>query len=78
MPDDHLITMDETRKILRRAYRVDGEINIEAVLRRAASDQVKPVSEKGRMRPSMLVVVGSVMLFLIVASFVYFSFGERR
>jgi hypothetical protein len=78
MPADRLITMNETRKILRRAYRVDGEINIEAVLRRAASDQVKPVSEKGRMRPSVLVVVGSVMLFLIVASFVYFSFGGRR
>lgn len=63
--------------MLRRTYHSDGEINLEAVLRRVASDPVKPVSEKGRMRPSVLVVVGSIMLFLTIASFAYFSFGGR-
>lgn len=75
MTTDRFITTAETREMLRRAYRADGEINLDVVLRRAASDPIKPVSEKGRMRPSMLVVVGSITLFLIVAGFVYCSFG---
>lgn len=64
--------------MLRRTYRSDGEINLTEVVRRIASDPIKPVSEKGRMRPSMLVVVGSIMLLLIVAGFFYFSFGGQR
>lgn len=63
--------------MLRQGYRSDDEINLEVVLRRSVSDPVKPVSEKGRMRPSVLVVAGCIMLFLIVASFADFSFGGR-
>ncbi len=78
MAADHFITTAEAREILRCSYRSDEEIKLEAVVRRAASDPIKPVSEKGRMRPSVLVLVGSVMLFLTVASFVYFSFGGHQ
>jgi hypothetical protein len=78
MAADRFITTAGAREMLRRAYQSDGEINLEVVLRRAASDAIKPISEKGRMRASMLVVVGSVMLMLLVAAFFYFSFGGRR
>ena len=64
--------------MLRRLYRSDGEINLEAVLLRAVSDPIKPVSEKGRMRPSTVVVASGVALFLILAGFMYFSFGGQR
>lgn len=63
--------------MLHRVYRADGEINLEAVLRRVSSDPIKPVSENGRMRPSTTFVVGSVVLLLVIATFVYFSFGGR-
>lgn len=77
MAADRFVTTNEAREMLRRAYRSDGEINLEAVVRRSASDPIKPISEKGRMRPSMFVVVGSIMLFLLFAGIVYFSFGGR-
>jgi hypothetical protein len=77
MAAEHFITTAEAREMLRQGYRSDDEINLEVVLRRSVSDPVKPVSAKGRMRPSVLLVVGSIMLFLIVASFAYFSFGGR-
>jgi hypothetical protein len=77
MAADRFITTTDAREMLHRIYRSDGEIDLEALLRRVASDPIKPISEKGRMRPRMLVMVSSIMLFLIVASFVYFSFGER-
>jgi len=78
MADEQFLTIVDAREMLRRAYRSDGEINLRAILSRVASDPIKPVSEKGRMRPSMLVVVGIIMLLLLTASFVYFSFGGQR
>lgn len=78
MADVHLITTDEAREMLRRLYNADDEINLSAVARRAACDPIKPVSERGRMRPSIVVIVGGIMLFLVIASFVYFSFGGQR
>lgn len=77
MAADHFISVTEAQEMLRRVYRLDGEINLEAVLRRVGSDPIKPVSENGRMHPSTTLVVGSIVLLLLIASFAYFSFGGR-
>jgi hypothetical protein len=77
MAADRLITSVEAREMLRRVYRSDGEINLEEVLRRGTSDPIKPVAESGRLRPSTSLVVAAVMTLLLIASFVYFSFGAR-
>ena len=77
MAADRLITPVEAREMLRRVYRSDSEINLEEVLRRGASDPIKPVTENGRMRPHPSLLVGVVVIFLLIASFVYFSFGAR-
>jgi hypothetical protein len=77
MAADHFISVTEAQEMLRRVYRSDGDINLEAVLRRVGSDSIKPVSENGRMRPSTTLVVGSIVLFLLIVSFAYFSFGGR-
>lgn len=63
--------------MLRRVYRSDGEITLEEVLRRAASDPIKPVTEAGKMRPSTSLVVAGVMLLFLIGSFIYFSVGAR-
>lgn len=63
--------------MLRRIYRADGEINLEEVLRRVSSDPLKPVSEHGKLRPRTPLVILSVVVLLLIASFVYFSFGSR-
>jgi hypothetical protein len=77
MSADRLITLAEAREMLRRVYRSDGEINLEEVLRRGVSDPIRPVAEKGRMRPNTSFVVAGLMALLLIASFVYFSFGAR-
>lgn len=63
--------------MLRRVYRSDAEINLTDVLRRGASDPIKPVAENGRMRPCTSLVVTGAIVLLLVAAFVYFSFGAR-
>jgi hypothetical protein len=77
MAADRLITSVEAREMLRRVYRSDGEINLEEVLRRGTSDPIKPVTENGRMRPNTSIVVCAVVALLLIAAFVYFSFGAR-
>jgi hypothetical protein len=78
MAVDHLITPAAAREMLRRVYRSDGEINLSDVLRRGASDPIKPVAENGRMRLCTSLVVTGAIVLLLVAAFVYFSFGARR
>ena len=77
MAADRLITSVEAREMLRRVYRSDSEINLEEVLRRGTSDSIKPIAENGRLRPSTPLVVGAAIALLLIASFVYFSFGAR-
>jgi len=77
MTADRLITPDEARKMLRQIYAADGEINLRDVLLRNASDPIRPITEKGRLRPSTLLVISGAVLFLLVAIFLYFSIGAK-
>jgi hypothetical protein len=77
MAGDRLITPDDARQMLRQIYSADGEINLRDVLRRNASDPIRPFTEKGRLRPGPLLVISGAMLFLLVAIFLYFSIGAR-
>jgi len=63
--------------MLRRIYGADSEINLEEVIRRAASDPIKPVRESGKLRPRIALVILSVVVLLLVSSFFYFSVGSR-
>jgi len=77
MAQDRLISPNEAREMLRQIYRSDGEIDLKAVVRRAASDPIKLVTEAGKTRPSTSLVVTGVMVLLLIASFIYFSFGAK-
>lgn len=77
MAGDRLITPHEARQLLRQIYSADGEINLQDVLRRNASDPIRPFTEKGRLRPGTLLVISGAMLFLLVAIFLYFSIGAK-
>ena len=41
------------------------------------SDELKPIDEKGRWKPSPLLVLLFVLLFALIGVFLYFSLGER-
>jgi hypothetical protein len=71
------ISPEEVRQALRAIYRSDTEANLHAALLQCLSDSLNPVDEKGRWKPSPLLVLTVVLLFALVGVFVYFSIGVR-
>jgi hypothetical protein len=65
------------QEALRIVYREDPETNLQKALATAFADDLRPIDEKGRWKPSpLLVLIGSVVLTLI-AVFIYFSVGGQ-
>jgi len=71
------ISPEEVRQALRAIYRSDAEANLHAVFRHSLSDSLKPVDEKGRSKPSPLLVLLISLLSALIGVFLYFSIGGR-
>jgi hypothetical protein len=71
------ISPDEVRQALRQIYLSDEETNLESSLLEFLSDELKPIDEKGRWKPSPLLILALVLLCALVGVFVYFSVGGR-
>ena len=71
------ISAEEVRQALRQIYRSDAESNLQNALRESLSDELRPVDEKGRWKPSPLLVLMVVLLCVLVGVFIYFSIGGR-
>ena len=71
------ISAEEVRQALRQIYRSDAESNLQNALRESLSDELRPVDEKGRWKPSPLLVLTVVLLCALASVFVYFSIGGR-
>ena len=71
------ISAEEVRQALRQIYRSDAESNLQNALRESLSDELRPVDEKGRWKPSPLLVLTAVLLCALVGIFIYFSVGGR-
>jgi hypothetical protein len=71
------ISPDEVRQALRQIYLSDEETNLESSLLESLSDELKPIDEKGRWKPSPLLILGLVLMCALVGVFVYFSVGGR-
>jgi hypothetical protein len=71
------ISPREVRQALRQIYRADAEINLQSSLLESLSDELKPIDEKGRWRPSPLLILSLVLLCALLGVFVYFSLGTR-
>jgi len=65
------------RQALRRIYLSDAESNLQNALLNSLSDELKPVDEKGRWKPSPLLVLTVVLLCALAGVFIYFSIGGR-
>ena len=72
------VTAEETRQAIRALYRKDSEANLRVAFARALSDDLKPVDENGKWRPSTLLVLGCALLLAFASVFVYFSIGGHR
>jgi hypothetical protein len=71
------VSVEEVRQALRQIYRSDLESNLQTALLQSISDELKPIDEKGRRKPSPLLVLLFVLLFALAGVFLYFSLGER-
>jgi len=65
----------EVRRALRSLYRGDSEANLREALLGSLSDDVKPVDDKGRWKPSSALVLVAVLIAALAGIFLYFSFG---
>ena len=71
------ISAEEVRQALRQIYLSDAESNLQNALLNSLSDELKPVDEKGRWKPSPLLVLTIVLLCALAGVFIYFSIGGR-
>ena len=77
MDAEGYISAEEVRKALRQIYLSDAESNLQNALRESLSDELRPVDEKGRWKPSPLIVLTVVLLCALAGVFIYFSIGGR-
>jgi hypothetical protein len=71
------ISPEEVRQALRTIYRCDAEANLQTALLQSLSDSLTPVDEKGRWKPSPLLVLLISLLCGLIGVFLYFSIGAR-
>jgi hypothetical protein len=71
------ISAEEVRQALRQIYRSDAESNLQNAILESLSDELRPVDEKGRWKPSPLLVLTAVLLCALLGIFIYFSVGGR-
>jgi hypothetical protein len=69
------ISPEEVGQALRQIYRSDAESNLQNALLESLSDELKPVDEKGRWKPSPLLVLTVVLVCALIGVFIYFSIG---
>lgn len=71
------ISAEQARKGLQSLYRSDTESNLEKALLESLSDGLKPVDDKGRWKPSPILILIAVLVFALAGVFLYFSAGGR-
>jgi hypothetical protein len=71
------ISSQEVRQSLKEIYRSDAETNLQSSLLVFFSDELRPIDEKGRWKPSPLLILTLVLLCALLGVFVYFSVGGR-
>jgi hypothetical protein len=71
------ISLQQARSALQSLYSNDAESNIEKALLESLSDGVRPVDEKGRWKPSPILLLTAVLVFALAGVFLYFSVGGR-
>lgn len=71
------VTPEEIRLALLSMYRGDTESNLQQSLLRLLADDLKPIDEKGRWKPSPLLILVAVLVCALVGVFFYFTLGAH-
>jgi len=72
------VSPEEIRAALRSVYREDPESNLQKALLRVLADDLKPIDEKGRWKPSSLLLLLAVIVFALIGVFLYFTLGAHK
>ena len=72
------VTPEEVRLALQEVHSEGIETNPEKALRHALADDLKPVDERRRWKPSSLVILVAVIVSALLGVFLYFSVGMSR
>jgi hypothetical protein len=72
------VSPEEVRAALIAIYRGDPESNLQKALLRVLADDLKPVDEKGRWKPSPLLLLVATLICALVGVFFYFTLGAHR
>ena len=72
------ITPEEVRLALQKVHSEGIETNPEKALRHALADDLKPVDERRRWKPSSLVILVGVIVSALLGVFLYFAVGMSR
>ena len=67
------VSPEEVRAGLRALYAGDPEANLQKALLQACADDTKATGEKGRWRPSPLVVLFALLALCLLGIFLYFT-----
>jgi len=67
------VSSEEVRIALRSIYRDDPESNLQKALLRSLADDLKPVDERGRWKPSPLLILAAALLCALLGVFFYFT-----
>jgi hypothetical protein len=70
------VTPEEVRLALRKLHSEDIETNPKKALRQAFVNDLKPVDERGRWKPSSLVILVGFLICALLGVFLYFSLGR--
>ena len=71
------ISLQQARDALQSLYRNDTESNLEKALLESLSDGIRPVDDKGRWKPSPILLLIAILVFALAGVFLYFSVGGR-
>jgi len=71
------VTPEEIRRALLTMYRGDAESNLQQALLRLLSDDLKPLDQQGRWKPSPLLILVAVLVCALIGVFFYFTIGAR-
>lgn len=71
------VTPEEIHRALLAMYRSDTESNLQQALLRLLANDLKPIDERGRWKPSPLLVLIAVLLCALAGIFLYFTLGGQ-
>jgi hypothetical protein len=72
------VSPGEMRRALSSIYHDDPESNVQRALLQSLADDLEPTDEKGRWKPSPLVILVSVLICALTGVFLCFTLGEHR